>query len=256
MRKTLMIFLGLLVFILPLSAYSVSVLKSSTIHQEQTNSDHSSNKIIRKNQLNWQKQTAKVDVIESDELTKNEFVATSMDQLKNHSKSVIKGQVYNLQKMVSPKNMVYTKATIHIDKVLSGDHSLQGQNVYIALAGGLVSFNHWYANMNHQKDDDREILVNNEEAPLAKIGSQIITGLVPNPIDESSDYNASLKQSGFTINNSYAVDNLQYNFWIKNKNQKKFVLNNPQIKKKSAKNSDLTRELDKLTTEINKKYNK
>jgi hypothetical protein len=44
-------FLGLLVFILPLSAYSVSVLKSSTIHQEQTNSDHSSNKIIRKTSL-------------------------------------------------------------------------------------------------------------------------------------------------------------------------------------------------------------
>lgn len=252
MRKTLMIVLGLLVFVLPLSAYS-SVLKRSTVRQEQTGLR--SSKIIRKNQLNWRRQTAKADVIESDELNKSDFVAISMDQLKNHSKSVIKGRVYNLQKMVSPKNMAYTKATIHIDKVISGDKALQGHNVYVALAGGLVSFNHWYANMNHPKDYDREVLVNNEEAPLPQIGSQVITGLIPNPIDESSDYNASLKQSGFTINNSYAADNLQYNFWVKNKNQKKFVLNNPQIRKKAAENNDLTKSLNKLTSEINKRYN-
>lgn len=252
MRKTLMISLALLVFVLPLSAYSVNALKSVPNNQSQKLDIRKSNKIIKKNQQLWKKQIKNADVIDSDELNnKQKFVATSLDQLKNHNKSVIEGTVYNLQKMNSPKNTAYTKATIHIDRVVSGDTSLKGKDIYVALIGGLVSFDHWYFNMSKPKDFDHEMLVNNEECPLPAIGSKIITGLVPNAIDEASEYNDSLRQSGFTINNSYAIGNIQYNLWIKNGNSD-YVLNNPKVNKMAKNNNSLAKKLQKLTKEINR----
>lgn len=253
MRKTLMVILVLLVFVLPLSAYSINVLKNS---QQKQSSHIQSTTTIRQNQLSWKKQIKNADVIDSDEFEGgNSFVATSLDQLKNHSKSVIKGTVYKLDKMNSPKNMAYTKASVHIDQVISGDESLKNKTVYLALVGGLVSFDHWYANVNRPKDLNHEMLVKNEQAPLPKIGSRIITGVIPNTIDEPTDYNEALRQSGFTISNSYAIDNLKYNFWVKNRNSKKFILNNPKARKQTMKNDNLAEALENLTSEINKKYN-
>ena len=214
-------------------------------------------KLIKKNQRAWKKQISKADVIHSDEFSNtNDFVATSLGQFQNHSKSTIKGTVYNLEKMSSPKNMAYTKATIHVDKVLTGDKDLENKNIYVALPGGLVSFEHWYANMSKPKDFDHEMLVKNDEAPLPKIGSEIITGLIPNSVDEPSEYNDALKQSGFTITNSYAIDVPRYNIWIKSPTAKSFVLNNPKMNQKTTKDNSLAKSLQNLTTEINQKYNK
>jgi len=254
MRKTLMI-LALLVFVLPLSAYSVDALKHSNINQNQVGTVQTPAQIIKKNQRAWKKLTSKADIIKSDEFeSKDDFIATSLTQLQNHSKSTIKGTVYNLQKMNSPKNMAYTKVTVHVDKVLTGDKDLKGKNIYLALPGGLVSFDHWYANMNKPKDFDHEMLVKNEEAPLPNIGSKIITGLTPNSLDEPSDYSDALKQSGFTIKNSYAVSDPRYNLWIKRSTASEFILNNPVIRKKDSKKSSLAKALRSLTTEINQEY--
>lgn len=257
MKKILMIILSLSVFGLVLSVYSVNTLKSSmTQHQKETRTLRNTNRMINSNRKQWDKQIANADVIESNELKNDgEPIASSLEQLQNHSKLVIEGTVYNLQKMNSPKNMAYTKVELHIDKVISGDKDIQGKRIYLAMAGGLVSFDHWYANMSKPKDFNHEILVNIEEAPLPKIGSKVITGVIPNVIDESSEYNDALKQSGFTINNSYAISNQQYNVWIKNPGKKKYVLNNTKVNKRAAKNNDLTKALQKLTDQINKKYN-
>lgn len=242
MRKTLMIIFSLLVFALPLSAFSINSL--NTTQQVDVS------RIIRKNQSIWKKQIQNVDIINSEEFDdNNSFVATSLDQLRNHSKSVIKGTIYKLDKMNSPKNVAYTKASVHIDQVISGDKTLKNKTVYMALVGGLVSLDSLH-NSDHSGDFNHDVLVKNDQAPLPNIGSKIITGLVPNVIDEPSEYNDALRQSGFTIHNSYAVDNQQYNLWIKKSHSQKFVLNNPKVKKQS-----FEKKLQSLTTEINKKYN-
>ncbi|MQS75265.1 hypothetical protein [Companilactobacillus halodurans] len=253
MKKTL-IALILLVFVLPLSVFGIKTLQGSI--KPQAKEIGRPNLVIKKNQNIWKKRIVNADVIKSDGFNNGKsYVGTTMDQLDNHSKAVIKGTVYNLQRMNSPKNMAYTKATIHIDKVLSGDTQLKGKNIYIAFEGGLVSFDHWYANMSKPKDFDHEMLVKNEEFPLPDIGSKIIAGLVPNHLDEATDYNMALKQSGFTIHNSYMIDVPQYNFWIKRPDADKYVLNNPKALKKSNDRPNLAAALEKLTTEINQKYN-
>ena len=247
--------LALLVFVLPLSAYSVNALRSS--HQSKTSHVQSSESVIKKNKKAWKKHIAKVDVIHSDDSSRdNMFIATSMEQLDNHSKAVIKGTVYNLEKMNSPKNMAYTKASIHVDKVLSGDKTLKHQTIYVPLKGGLVSFDHWYANMSKPKDFDHEMLVKSEEFPLPNIGSEVIAGLVPNHVDEPSDYHESLKQSGFTLDNSYEIVVPQYDFWVKKSGDKKYSLNNPKMRKKSAEDEELVKGLNGITKEINHKFNK
>lgn len=253
MKKTLMIIVALIVFVLPLSAYSVNALNSTDarhIKQEQ------SSKLIHKNRKIWQRNLAKADVIHSDEFANQSTVAsTSLEQLQNHSQTVIQGTVFNLQKMHSPEGMSYTKATIYVDRVISGDESLQNKNIYLALDGGLVSYDCWYAkNIGKTKDPNHEMLIKNDEFPLPMIGSKVITGLVPNHLDEPSAYNAALKQSGFTINNSYAVDSPRYDFWVKEPKASKYKLNNPKLRKIT--HNQRTKQLQKLTVLLNQKYNK
>ncbi len=255
MRKTLMV-LALLLFVLPLSACNTSTLTNSTTNYSKTSRTDNSKRIIRRNRRIWQRQVAKADVVHSDDFRGDYvFIATSMEQLNNHSKAVVQGTVYKLEKMNSPKNMAYTKASIHVDKVISGDKTLKNQTIYVAMKGGLVSFDHWYANMSKPKDFDHEMLVKNEEFPLPSIGSKVITGLTPNHVDEPSDYNNSLKQSGFTIENSYAIVVPQYDFWVKSPNSKKYVLNNPEMRKEKTRDDNLSKGLKKMTSEINSEYN-
>lgn len=255
MRKTLMIIL-LLVFVLPFSTYIVNAAKDSPKHQKQLLDNQTSMALIRKNQKRWKSLTAHTDVIHSDEFgNRATSTGTTLDQVKNHSQAMIQGTVYNLQKMNSPKNMAYTKATIHVDRVLSGDESLKNKTIYVAFDGGLVPYDRWYANMNHTKRQDHEILVKNDEFMLPKIGAKVITGVIPNHLDEPLEHNESLKQSGFTIKNSYALESPQYNFWVKQPDAKKFILNNPKISRKQNRHNDLAKQLQALTNEINQKYN-
>ncbi|HIY93315.1 hypothetical protein [Companilactobacillus sp. HBUAS56275] len=249
MRKTLMI-LVLLVFALPLSAYSVNTIKDS-LRQDFP----SSAAVIRKNQREWKRRIAKADVIHSEGNSREKVpVGMSLDNLKNYNKSVIKGTIYNLEKMRSPRSMAYTKASVHIDKVISGDKSLKDTIVYLALDGGLVSADDWYSEGRH-KDYNHDMLVKNDEFPLPSIGAKIIAGLIPINLDEPIEFNNDLKRSGFTSKNSFAINTPQYNFWVKEPKAKKYRLNNPKLRKKNINGDYLAESLQQLTKEINKKYN-
>lgn len=251
MRKILMAIV-ILVFVLPLSAYSVKALQKSTAHSIPSESPSA---IIKKNQKAWKRSTANASIIHSDEFNHNRGnVGTSLDQLKNQNKVVIKGTVYKLEKMVSPKNTAYTKASIHVDQVISGDESVKNQTIYLALNGGLVSLDQ-YAGSSKPKNPDQKILVKNDEFPLPSVGSKVITGLLPMRVDESSEYGNALKQSGFTVDNSFAVNVPQYNFWVKAPKAKHYLLNNPKLRQKSQQDNDLAQALHRLTTELNQKYN-
>ncbi|WCG35682.1 hypothetical protein [Companilactobacillus farciminis] len=245
MKKILLILVALGV-ILPLSACSVKSMQKDQSRQSKQV------QLLEKNKQAWKKEIADADVIESDGLKgESTYVGTTLNQLKNHNQSLIKGTVVNLEKMHSPKNMAYTKATIHIDKVLSGDKTLQNKDYFVALNGGVVSFDRWYANMSKPKDFNHKMLIKHDEFPLPSIGSEIITGLMPIHLDEPLEYNSALKQSGFTIKNSFAMDGAKYNFWIRKPDTKKYQLNNPTVKKSDT---QLAQELTKLTNEINRKY--
>lgn len=249
MRKTLMI-LTLLVFVLPLSAYSVNTIKNSLHHDSNTSCI-----TIKENQRKWRRQTAKANIIHSEGNGREKVpVGISLDDLKNYNQAVIEGTIYNLEKMRSPQSMAYTKASVHIDKVISGDKSLKNKIVYLALNGGLVSFDDWYSESKH-KAYGHNMLVKNDEFPLPIIGSKIITGLIPNNLDEPIELNNDLKRSGFTSKNSFTINTPQYNFWVKGPNAKEYRLNNPTLRKKNINGDYLVESLQQLTKEINRKFN-
>lgn len=246
MKKILIILLALGV-ILPLSACGINSV------QEKQSEQSKQIQLLDKNKKNWQKEIADADVIQSDVLKgQSTYVGTTLNQLKNHNQALIKGTITNLEKMHSPKNMAYTKTTIHIDKVISGDKTIKNKSYFVALNGGVVSFDSWYANMAKPKDFDHKMFIKYDEFPLPSIGTEVVTGLMPIHLDEPLEYNTALKQSGFTIKNSFAIDGAKYNFWVKNPKTKKYQLNNPTVKKSDK---QLALELDKLTNKINQKYN-
>lgn len=241
MRKLLMM--------LTLLFLSLSVACSKNSQAIDKDGSNSNQLVIKKNQKKWQAKIAKADIVHSEFEVTKQPVSRTLDNLKNHNQVVIKGTVNNLEKMHSPKGSVYTKATVQVDRVLSGDESLVNKQILLALEGGLVSFDHWYG---EKRNLDREMLIKNDEFLLPEIGSQIITGLVPHNLDEPLEYNQALKESGFTSQNSFAINTPQYNFWVKAPKDSKYQLNNPKLRNGE---DSLAKSLQKLTNEINQKYN-
>ena len=249
MRKTLMTVIALLVFVLSLSACSADTVHQSTDLKLEKRAK-SPSVIINKNQKKWSKNTSHIPVIRSDaqHFDDRGHVAQSMYQLKNVNKAVIKGTIYNLEQMNSPEDLAFTKATVHIDQVISGDESLKNKTVYLTLNGGITSSDH--------KGSNHEMFVKYDEFPLPKIGSQIIVGLLPTQLDEPTEYNQAVKQSGFNNKNFYIVNMPQFNFWVKGENDDKYHLNNPKVKKSLISDLDMRAAIVQLTKEINQKYNK
>lgn len=241
MRKLLMM--------LTLLFLSLSVACSKNSQVIDKDGANSNQLVIKKNQKKWQAKIAKADIVHSEFEVTKQPVSRTLDNLKNHNQMVIKGTVNNLEKMHSPKGSVYTKATVQVDRVLSGDESLVNKQILLALEGGLVSFDHWYG---EKRNLDREMMIKNDEFLLPEIGSQIITGLVPHNLDEPLEYNQALKESGFTSQNSFAINTPQYNFWVKDPKDSKYQLNNPKLRNGE---DSLAKSLQKLTNEINQKYN-
>lgn len=264
MKRTLIV-LALLVFVLPLSACGSKTKVSETQSQEskvqkQVKKTQDDAALIKKNQAKWAQLTKDVATVDGDGFS-GDYVSIpmSLKELKKSdykSSATIKGTVYNLEQMSAPKNMVWTKATIHIDKVLSGDKSIVGKNYYVVLRGGLTTSDVFYADTNHTKEADHKILVGNPEAPLPQIGTKVITQVAKNQAPDNSEYGQNLKKSGFTDKNSREIQNLQYNFWVKAPGASEYVLNNPQIQNKKDTSEDyLAGGLQNLTKEINQKYN-
>ncbi|KRM14782.1 hypothetical protein [Companilactobacillus nantensis] len=243
MKKTLIV-LTLLVFVLPLSACGLNSKGSNDQHQTskvkpKVKKDEA---LIKKNQTIWTKLTKDAEVVKTDAYSGDSIVPTKLSDLKKAG-NIVKGTVYNLEQMDAPKNMALTKAKIRIDQVLSGDKSLTGKDYYVVLRGGLTTTDVYYADMNRTKEVDHDILVENPEAPLPKIGTQFITVLDKNNLANGSEYSQILMKSGFTKTNSLPIFDEQFSFWIKDKTGK-YVLNNPKA----------STDLEDLTWDINHNY--
>lgn len=243
MKKTLIV-LALLVFVLPLSACSLNAKDTNNQRQEskakpKVKRDEA---LIKKNQAAWSKLTKDAEVVKTDAYSGDSIVPTKLSDLKKAG-DIVKGTIYNLEQMEAPKNMAFTKAKIHVDQVLSGNKSLVGKDYYVVLRGGLTTTDVYYADMNRTKEVDHDILVENPEAPLPKIGTEFITVLDKNSLDNGSEYSQILKKSGFTKNNSRPIFDEQFSFWVKDKSGK-YVLNNPKA----------STDLEDLTWSINHEY--
>lgn len=243
MKKTLIV-LALLVFVLPLSACGVNSGSSSNQHQASKTKPKvkRDEALIKKNQATWVKLTKDAEVVKTDAYSGDSIVPTKLSDLKKAG-DIVKGTVYNLEQMDAPKNMAFTKAKIRVDQVLSGDKSLVGKDYYVVLRGGLTTTDVYYADMNRTKEVDHDILVENPEAPLPKIGTQFITVLDKNNLDSGSEYSQILMKSGFTKKNSRPIFDEQFSFWVKDKSGK-YILNNPKA----------STDLEDLTWSINHEF--
>ena len=241
MKKTLIV-LTLLFFVLPLSACG-SNTKTPNHQASKTESKYQPDTaLIKKNRETWDKLTKDAEIVKTDDYSGDKIVPTKLSELKGYG-PVVKGTVYNLEQMDAPKNMAFTKAKIHIDQVLSGDKKIVGKDYYVVLRGGLTTTDIFYADMNRTREVNHPILVENPQSPLPKIGTQIITVLSKNTLDDGSEFSKILLKSGFTKENSRPIFDEQFSFWIKSKSGE-YVLNNPTA----------STGLEDLTDAINEKY--
>ena len=225
-----------------------------------TKKESTTTEIIAKNQQKFQKAQKNTSVIHTNDFTGDYLgpASTLTELLENRSKgyAVIKGTVYNLESMSEPKNMVWTKTSIRVDQVLTGKKSLKGKTLQVPLKGGLSTTDEYYQDMK-KPDKNQKILVQNDMAPLPKIGSQVIIRLEKVDLTKESDYTNYLKNSGFKESTAYNPFYEQSNLWIKEPGKKKFVLNSSLIKHQQKTNGmDYAAGMEKLTKEINAKYNK
>lgn len=246
MKKILMI-LSTLILVLPLSACGINNQSSKVDKQTE---------IVQKNKKQWNKQIADLQV-ENQKGLKNSsaFIPTSMEKLKQGNANVIQGTVYNLQKMKSPENMAYTKATIHVDKVISGDKSLKGKNVFTSVDGGITTANNFYKNMNQTREANHNILVQFQEFPTPKVGAKVIVGISPvEKLNANNSYDQTLKNNKFNLAKTYYLQNVQYGLWVKNPKDDKYHLNNPLELKRLSKDLSTKNGIEKLTIELNQKF--
>ena len=106
LTKQKLVILMLLFLVLPLTACNPG-LTNTEISSEQ----------IEKNLKAWNKKTKDAEIVPLDSTGGDGTLPAK--KLYKAGDAVIKGKVCNLEKMASPKNMVYTKVTIHVDERLS-----------------------------------------------------------------------------------------------------------------------------------------
>ena len=250
MKKKL-ILLSLLVFVLPLFAFTWPFQH----HQSDSKTGRlSTAALVKKNKKAWHKTIKDSDIIDMDGQVDNRgYIAYSMPQLKEANELVIKGTVIKLEKMDNPDNMALTKATIKITEVLHGKKSLKGKTIAVALNGGVTTFDKWYAGLPSPKDEDHKVLIKYDEYPIPEIGSQIITGLSKADVSEPSDYMKAIRKNKFNFKKTYVLGMPEFNLWVKKPNEKKFYLNNPLAAKKLVVNPTFDKGINRMTQQFNKK---
>lgn len=213
---------------------------------------------IKQNDQKWQNQIKDMQTVNysGKNIYSPGFIAQSQDQLEMANPIVVKGTVQNLTKMTNPDNVAFTKVKFHVDEVISGESNIKNHSIYLAMQSGITTTNKWYHNQNQTREADHEIFVKYREFPLPKIGAQMIVGLRPTDKSEATKYVEAMKLNKFDFDKSYNIGMPEYNTWIKNPGDKEYHLNNPQADKKFKEGSKMKQGLDKLTKELNQKYNK
>ncbi len=246
MKKSITLML-LFLSILPLSACGL-VKQVGKEANPPKNMSSEEKQTVDKNSQHWNDkiENAKIETSSYDGQDDYDLIPTSMKELKQYNDVLIKGTVYNLQEMKGVDNDAYTKVSVFVNKVISGNKNLQGKIINFSLNSGFI-----YKPDQKKYNYDKRI-----ETPMPPIGSQIITGLTPRKIyPKSTDSvdkffieNDAAGKYAFNLNNP--VNNL----WIKKDGQKQFHLNNPNLNAEQKDDWYSTKLLE-LTKKINQYEN-
>lgn len=182
---------------------------------------------------------------------------TNWHDFKNKNDYVVEGTIVNYEKMEHQQLMIQTKATIHVDKVLNGNKTLEHQYIVTTVPMGFAFTNDVKASVEGKTEaKNTEVLYKQTSFPLPKVGDKIITGIKSNKkkFEKNRSFKKDMAKYNLDGSDSYMITEPNYNFWVEDK-QKKFVINNLDIRdmKKSNPNYDKVYSLVELTKQLNSK---
>lgn len=236
-----------------LSLFVLTGCQNQPSTHEQKIKTEQRNKTIRTNQKKWNKKLKNIKVLDQNEF-KNAFVkipngyddeSTSLKNLKNGNKYLIKGQLIDLEGMIGRPIAPETEATIYVSKVISGDKKLQGKTIKTVFAGGLTKGKYLYSDYGI-KNRQETIYYPSATFPMPQIGSQLIMG-IGNYHPDSTQQEKMYKKFGLSQNNFYTINNPETTFWVKTNG--KYQINNPAFNNSAAKHK--FKNIYKLTDKFN-----
>ncbi|WP_125588236.1 hypothetical protein [Companilactobacillus jidongensis] len=213
---------------------------------------------VKVNKKHWNKMTsaAVIEYLPGSTNFDDVFPSTWHD-MKNENNYIIEGTIVNYEKMEHQPLLVETKATIHVDKVLSGSKVLEHQYIVTTVPMGFAFSKDIKSSVEGSSDQkNTEVLYRQTNFPLPKIGSQIITGIKSNKkkFDQNRSFKKEMAKYDLSGSDSYLITEPNYNFWIKNADGK-FIINNLDIRnmKQDNPNYDKVYSLVELTKQLDSK---
>ncbi|MFH5811141.1 hypothetical protein [Companilactobacillus sp. FL22-1] len=203
-------------------------------------------KTIRQNKTKWNRrlrQAVDLDKKISDQTPTippaYDDSSMSWQRLTAGNQLLVKAQVVNLQPELG-RLVTETKATIYIEKVISGDKSWQGKTIKTEFSGGLARVKD-YVNVFTDKDTTKDfgfddpntiIRASDPSIPMPQIGQKIIIGL--NRFRAENENQKKMYQHfGLSRKNFFVINNPQVTYWTQE--SKTYRLNNPAFLKGNLK---------------------
>ena len=169
----------------------LSLVLASCSFQNQPRASKAPTELIQKNKKIWNKKLKKVQTVEfpGEKILsvpsgyKDEDM--SWARFENGSQLVVKARVINLEPELKRVLTPETKASIYIDKVISGDKSLAHSTIKTEFSGGLIRAKNYLVNIEGQytgkqlgiKDPQAIVYGQTLTKPMPKIGQTIVLGL-------------------------------------------------------------------------------
>lgn len=222
------------------------------------------NKKIKHNRKIWTEKVSKAKNINNAEYDKYVTIVPkgyndedmTLNRLKNGNQLLVVAQVVNLQPELGRLWLNETKATIHVERVISGDRSLKNHNILTEFSGGLNQAKDYFVSpegkyVGTQQGFKPQTLIysTNLTVPMPNIGQRIIVGLKKYQPDNQSQQKFYRKY-GLTPKNFYVINNPEVTYWVAKNGQ--FKLNNPAFYQKQNRNK--YPQLFKITKKLNQMY--
>lgn len=260
-----------------LSTFSLILTLSKKYYTKTINEKNINYTQIAVNSNNWKKKVSRIKRTEYiTSHTSYINFPTTLNELKDKNSSVIKGKIIDLGEIKGAKNIALTKVTIIPTEIISGDDELLNKPIKILMKGGITTNKDLYFGMEEKikqqgakiKLDNEKVMVRDPNIELPEIGSEIITGIIPNKSDTPNvEYNEYLESNDLGGEDSYSISVPEYNVWLKTRANDKFNINNKELNEpntsktytkyainNNAKKS-ITQKLNETTDEINNKFN-
>lgn len=251
--------------LLVLSFLAVILVSGCSLKQSQSTkmTQQQQSKLIKHNQKIWNEKIRAAQNIDNPNYDQYVTVIPqgyndedmSLKRFKSGNQLAVKARVLNLQPEVDRLLNTQTKATILIEKVLTGNKELQGKTIKTEFTGGLTTAGNYFISVEGNYEGDQvgfpnkktSIYTTTATKPMPKIGQRIILGLKRYQ-PENKYRQAMLKKNGLTTKNFYVIQNPEATMWVKENG--KYRVNNPAFYLKE--NKTKVKNMMKLTAKLNK----